>query len=94
MEKEKCVGDILLNMIDKSGNRIGSESFQKQNDDLVYSIGLDNLKNIVNRGSVWVLAGQPTKANVIHAALKSGYANGLIIESATAKRLLSLSQED
>lgn len=91
-EKHNCVGDILLTLVDKDGYPIGDEITRAENDNIVYSIGLEGLKGIVhNEGMVWILAARPKKAGVIHAALLQKYVNGLVLDTSTANQLLKLS---
>ncbi len=87
--KQLCCGDILLRLIDKEANRISDKVHQDQNDAVVYSIELDDLREIVNRGGeVWIVADKEEKADCIHAALSSGLANCLAINSDIASKLL------
>jgi len=87
--KQLCCGDILLRLIDKEGNRISDKVHQDQNDAVVYSIELDDLREIVNGGGeVFIVADKEEKADCIHAALMSGLANCLVINSDIASKLL------
>ena len=89
-KKSECVGDVLLILIDKSGNRYGSSITQEKNDELVYSVGLPTSKRIADEGSVWILASRFGKARAIHGCIQAGYANCLVIHSITANHLLQL----
>lgn len=89
-ENQNCVGDVLLNLIDRYGNRYGSDITQKRNDELVCSVGLQTLKKIAEEGTVWILANRFGKAKAIHACIQAGYANSLVIDSITANQLLKL----
>lgn len=87
-DRRSCVGDILLTFVDKDGNRIGSKEDQLQNDSIVHSIKLDDLKEMVrSRKLVWLLAASTKKAGIIRALLVSGMANSLVIDSDTANEL-------
>ncbi len=88
-ERDKCVGDILLRLIDKDGQRVGTPKDKDNNDAIVYSIGLDDLSRISKRGLVWIVAGHAQKSACIHAALRSGLANCLVVESTVAETLLN-----
>lgn len=87
-ERSRYIGNILLYLIDKDGNRIGNATEQRANDALVYSIGLDGLREIARYGSVWILAEMAHKAPVIRAALTAGLANSLVIDTTVAQALL------
>ena len=87
-EMSSCVGDVLLRLLDKDGNRVGSERAQAANDEFVYSIELDDLRGICKREMVWVLAASPEKAPVIRALIASGMANCLVIDNTIAEALL------
>lgn len=90
-DQEDCVGDVLLTLVNKHGKKAGSDKSKEENDKLVYSIGLDYLREIANFGTVWVLAArsQPGKANVIRGALQEGLINSLVIDTTVADMLLA-----
>ncbi|MCA0457111.1 MAG: helix-turn-helix domain-containing protein [Chloroflexi bacterium] len=90
-EKEECVGDVLLTLVDKHGKRLGSQTSRQENDKLVYSIELNHLQKVARFGTVWVLAArsQPGKANVIRGALQEGLINSLVIDTTVADMLLA-----
>src|SRR5258708_31760743 len=78
---QKCVGDILLCLIDESGQRVGSDFDIRANEAVVFSIGLQRLHRIVASGGVVsILASRPGKAKAIHGALTAGLANSLVID--------------
>jgi DNA-binding transcriptional regulator LsrR (DeoR family)/transcriptional regulator with XRE-family HTH domain len=81
------IGDVLLYLVDRYGQRVGTPDDQARNDALVYSIELGGLQHIARRGLVWILAASPQKSAVVHAALTARYANALVIDSETAKAL-------
>lgn len=87
-ERDAYVGDVLLYLVDKSGQRVGTTEDRERNDMLVYSVGLHGLMQIARRGLVWILAASPKKSAVIHAALTAGYCNALVMDSHTALALL------
>jgi DNA-binding transcriptional regulator LsrR (DeoR family)/DNA-binding XRE family transcriptional regulator len=87
-DRRSCVGDIMLTFVDKGGNRIGSKEDQLHNDSIVYSIKLEDLKEMVRSSKlVWLLGASPKKAEIIKALLVSGMANSLVIDSDTADAL-------
>ncbi len=92
--KDRYVGTILLRFVDEVGEEIGSKADKEALDRQMYSIELDELKNISARGLVWILAANPKKATIIKAALTAKRANGLIIDSAVAVNLLKLIKKD
>jgi DNA-binding transcriptional regulator LsrR (DeoR family) len=82
------VGDILLKFINRDGNRIGSKEDQLHNESIVYSINLDDLRDMVSsKKLVWLLAASRKKAQIAKALLVSGMANCLVIDSDTADAL-------
>ncbi|MBN1315206.1 MAG: helix-turn-helix domain-containing protein [Anaerolineales bacterium] len=88
-DKESCVGDLLLRLLDKHGNRIGSPEDQQLNDGLVYSIDLDDLRSMVqSRKQVWVLASRLQKSRIIQSLLATGLANCTVIDNRIADELL------
>ena len=87
-DRNAYIGDILLYLVDKGGQRVGTAEDRERNDQLVFSIGLDGLTQIAQRGLVWILAASPKKNQIIHAAITAGYCNALVIDSETAKALL------
>jgi DNA-binding transcriptional regulator LsrR (DeoR family) len=89
-ERRRFVGDILLYPIDEDGNRLGSKVFQEKVDRLVFSIGIDKLKEIARHENVWALVSRPSKALVTRAALRAGYINCLVVDKSVAHALLSL----
>jgi DNA-binding transcriptional regulator LsrR (DeoR family)/DNA-binding XRE family transcriptional regulator len=89
---ERCAGDVLLHLIDDEGKQIGDESdeLQRANDDMVYSISLDTLRQIGQQGgTIWVLAARKSKARAVRGAIIADLANCLVIESNVADVLLS-----
>lgn len=87
-DKKSCVGDIFLRFLDKDGNRVGSRDDQLQNDAIVYSVELEDLKEMVrSRKLVWVLAARRQKAKIIRALLVSGMANSVVIDDTIADEL-------
>lgn len=87
-EREQCVGDVLLYLIDANEQRVGSSEVRAANDTFVYSVGLDGLRKIAARGIVWILAARVEKAPVIKACLSAGLANGLVVDKTIAQELL------
>ncbi|MEJ5312211.1 MAG: sugar-binding domain-containing protein [Anaerolineae bacterium] len=90
-EQENCVGDVLLRLLDRDGKEIGGERIKEDIRKLVYSIELDDLRQIAQRGEVFVLCERAEKSNVIAALVNRGLVNALVIDSATADRLLAQS---
>ncbi|MEN6621832.1 MAG: hypothetical protein ABFD50_09820 [Smithella sp.] len=91
-DRELCQGDLLLYLLDGIGNRIGSENQKQMNDALVYSIGLNDLQNMVkSKKQVWVLSESRQKAKMIKAILRAGMVNCLVIENGIADELLDSS---
>lgn len=90
LEKEKCVGEVLLYLVNEQGQRCGSPEAQRANDAVTYAINLADLESIAEYGTVWLLSGTPDKASITHAALKGKLANCLVTDSATAQALLPL----
>jgi DNA-binding transcriptional regulator LsrR (DeoR family)/DNA-binding XRE family transcriptional regulator len=86
----RCVGDVLLRPLDENGRRIGNQNIHEANDAFVYSIELDELRRIAQRGQVWVLAARHEKAKILAALLRAGLANCLVIDNTTAKALLQV----
>ena len=87
-DRSACVGDILLKFINRDGNRIGSKEDQLHNESIVYSINLDDLRDMVSsKKLVWLLAASRKKAQIAKALLVSGMANCLVIDSDTADAL-------
>ena len=84
----RCAGDVLLRLLDSDGQRVGSVADQEANDAFVYSIELDDLRKIAQRGQVWVLAARQEKAGIVAGMLRAGLANCLVIEDTTARALL------
>jgi len=69
-DRISCQGDILLRLLDKSGNRVGSEIDQQMNGALVYSIHLNDLRIMVSaKKQVWVLSESRQKAKMIRAVM-------------------------
>lgn len=91
-DREKIQGELLLRLIDKDGHRVGSATDQAKNNELVYSIELEDLKGMVSSGEkqVWLLNGDPQLAGGVRAAIKGGYVNCIVTTSALVKRLLEL----
>lgn len=88
-DKSLCKGDLLLRLLDSNGNRVGSIADQQQNDALVYSIELNQLKQMVKvKKQVWVFSEVRQKANILRAILSSGFANSLVVENGIADELL------
>ena len=87
--QSRCVGDVLLTLIDSEGNRLGTEEDWHKNDAFVCTIGLEGLKNITTYGLVWVLASSSKKADVVRAVLTAGLVNSLVIEDTIADALLN-----
>ena len=86
-DRVQLAGDILLQLVDREGNRFGSTTFQRKNDRLVFSVGLNGLKQIATNNNVWALVTRESKALVARASVKGGYVNGLILDNWVAKRL-------
>jgi DNA-binding transcriptional regulator LsrR (DeoR family) len=89
-QRQACVGDILLRLVDGDGHRLGSEADQVANEAMVYSIGLDDLRRIATYGTVWALSARSSKAAVLRAALLSNTINSLVIDASVAKEMLRL----
>lgn len=79
--KTHAVGDICSRFFDKDGNI----SSQELND---RTVGID-LADLRNKEYSILLSGGDGKVDSIRAALKGGYANVLITDQFTAKKLLS-----
>ncbi len=93
-DQKRCVGDVLLHLIDQNGNQIGDSQIKAENEELANSIRLDDLKHIAARGTVWLLSSRPKKAKVIYACLKAGFVSCLVVDSLTAKVLIDLAERD
>ncbi|MBW2410394.1 MAG: helix-turn-helix domain-containing protein [Deltaproteobacteria bacterium] len=90
-DKNRCKGDLLLRFLDENGNAVGSDDEQYENEAMVFSIELDDLRRMVkNQQNVWILSNKSKKAQIINAVLISKFANCLVIENQTADQLLSL----
>ncbi len=91
-DQQHCVGDLLLNLVDEHGNPCGSDANQSANTALVYSIGLETLRQIAKSGSVWVLAARARKgkARVIKGALEAELINSIVVDATIAHELLEL----
>jgi DNA-binding transcriptional regulator LsrR (DeoR family)/DNA-binding XRE family transcriptional regulator len=85
--QSRPAGDILYHLVDAEGHPL--PDFTDQNEGLVWSIGLDGLRKIVNRGKrVVVIASGREKADVTRAAISAGCANVLIVDDGLARGLL------
>jgi len=80
-----AVGDILSQFINENGEKIEC-SF----DERMIAISLEELKKLKN---VIGVAGGTNKAAAIHAALKGGYLNKLIIDEETAALVLQMDEQ-
>lgn len=89
-ERNRLVGDILLYPIDEDGNRLGDPAFQRANDELIYSIGLERLREVTRDENVWAIVARSSKARVTQAALRGGYVNCLIADRSVAEAMLAL----
>ena len=84
-----CVGDVLLNLLDRAGSPIGSPAERAANEALVYGVGADGLQTICTAGRpVWLLAARRQKAAIVRAALLAGIANCLVVTDVIADKLL------
>lgn len=90
-QRAQCCGDVILKLIDEDGNRFGDPELQTMNDDLVFSVSLDVLRQIAEaEGSVWAFGTRPQKARATRAALRANYINNLVVDNYTAQALLAL----
>lgn len=80
--KKEAVGDISSRFIDSNGNIADPELNSR-------TIGID-LENLKDKEYSILVAGGERKLNSIHAALLGKYANVLIIDESTAKKLIEL----
>jgi transcriptional regulator with XRE-family HTH domain len=87
-DRHRFSGDLLLALINRFGQRIGSQAHQAHNDALRFGIELHHLAEIATRGPIWILASRTEKTEVITAALYAGYTNSLVVTSAIAKGVL------
>jgi DNA-binding transcriptional regulator LsrR (DeoR family) len=92
--REQCKGDILLQLVDGLGKRVGESNHQQKNDALRYGISCSDLKGISSNGPVWILSTRREKAPVILGSLIAGYANRLVITSEVAEDILNLTETD
>ncbi|MCH6472604.1 sugar-binding transcriptional regulator [Sinomonas terrae] len=76
-----AVGEVCLHFLDADGNPIESGL-----EDLVVGITLDQLRNARHR---WAVAGGERKHEAIRAALRGGWVDTLVTDSATAEFLLA-----
>jgi DNA-binding transcriptional regulator LsrR (DeoR family)/DNA-binding XRE family transcriptional regulator len=87
--KPKLVGNIAYYLVDETGRP--PEDFRQANENLVISIGLSGLEEIVKTGGrVVILAAGKNKAAVVNAAVRSGRANALVVDSELAAELLAM----
>jgi DNA-binding transcriptional regulator LsrR (DeoR family) len=84
------VGDIMYHLVDAEGRPL--PDFEQQNRELVCSIGLECLRQFVERGKrVVIIAADEDKADVTRAAIVGGYANVLMIDDGLARGLIGRS---
>jgi DNA-binding transcriptional regulator LsrR (DeoR family) len=85
-----CVGDVLLNLLDRDGNLVGSPAERAANDALVYGIGAGGLQSVCAQGRpVWLLAARRQKVTVVRAVLLAGITNCLVVTDVIAEGLLA-----
>jgi deoxyribonucleoside regulator len=84
MRRRGAIGDILYHLIDQNGQPVASEI-----EDLICSIGLEDLREMVQWGvPVVAIASDRQKADIARAAIKGGYANVFIINDELARAML------
>lgn len=90
------IGDLNYNLFDEDGNefdfpKVVSHIGDFKDDSLVKSIGLNTLREKVEKGAKIVIAGTGKhKAKSVSVTLKNKYANYLITDETVADELLSL----
>ena len=80
--KEKAVGDVCSRFIDANG-QICDENINNR------TVSID-LEELCKKDRSILVAGGTKKTTAIHAVLSSGYANALITDQHTAKKLLNM----
>ena len=86
-KQERPVGDVMYHLVDASGEPL--RDFKELNEQLVCSIGLAGLRQLVDRGKrVVVIASGGEEADVTRAAIMAGYADVLIVDDGLARALL------
>lgn len=86
----RCVGDIMRRFVDIYGEQVGGDRFVQGNNDHVYSLDFDDLRQIASRGFSILVAGRVNKFAVIYAALRQKICNGLVITAALAQKILDM----
>lgn len=89
----KIAGEILELPLDSEAQVVGSEKVRAKLDEFAYRIGLDNLRSLVDRGTVWIVAARAYKARPTLVALKNRLANALVVDSEIAEYLLALGED-
>lgn len=92
---DHCVGLILNNLIDRDGKFPGNAEQEAFNNSLVYSLGVEDLKNIAvdKSGLVWCLAAHPSKALAVRAGIRAQAINALVVDSVVAQLLIDLADD-
>jgi len=83
LKLQGAVGDILSHFMDKNGRLVAMDQEGR-----LMSTGLEDLRKLEN---VVGVAGGPSKADAILAALRGGYLDVLITDEETAQTLLDRS---
>jgi DNA-binding transcriptional regulator LsrR (DeoR family)/transcriptional regulator with XRE-family HTH domain len=85
-----AIGDILHHPVDQNGQPVASEI-----DDLICSIGLEDLREMVQWRvqQVVAIASDQRKAEITRAAIKGGYANVFIINDELAQAMLKAEED-
>src|SRR5690606_26538328 len=80
MSMPKPIGNIMYYLVDGEGHQ--PEDFRQANENLVISIGLSGLEELVRTGKrVVILAAGKNKAAVVNAAVRSQRCNVLIVDN-------------
>jgi DNA-binding transcriptional regulator LsrR (DeoR family) len=84
----KAIGNILYHLVDDRGTPV--PGFAERNAQLVCSIGLNGLRDLVESGKrVVAIASGKEKADVTRAAILGRYVNALIVDDELAWALVS-----
>ena len=88
--KDEFGFEFLGMFFDKDGNRMEIPEHLSKTDVLnyTYQVTESQIKNIVNKGRVWLIAAREYKAEPTRLALKEGLVNALVIDSEIADYLI------
>lgn len=89
---DRFAGDVLGIALNDAGESIDPD-VQAVNDDAVFTIGLEKLRNLTKMNRTWLIAALPYKRRAVLMALKSGLVNSLVIDSEIADYLITATTE-